>query len=161
MAAPSDRLLSHEPDNSWGITEFTGYQPTRKIHYLSSWRTPVLLEKPCRTEKIDGPVEELGRLSHTSFVRSVTSKVDTVVAEEGVFARGSEKSDFTDGEWGFVLRNTAMVGLYKEANSHYIYPVCMKDERRAMQIVMEAIRLTNDGNPITKESIEGRTPIPG
>ena len=157
-AAPSGSLLPHEPAISWAITEFTGYQSTRKIRYLSSWRTPVLLEKPCRTEKLDGPVEEYGGISPTSSVRSVASKVDTAVAKEGVLARGLGKSDFTDDEWGFVLRNTGMLGLYKESNSRYIYPVCMRGKRRAMQILMDAIRLTNGGNPITKESIEEKNP---
>ena len=41
-----------------------------------------------------------------------------------------------------------MLGLYKEANSHYIYQVCMKEKRRAIQILTDAICLTNDGNPI-------------
>ena len=88
--APSGSLLPHEPDRSWAITEFTGYQSTQKIRYLSSWRTPVLLEKPCRTGKLDVPVEEYGRTSPTSSVRSVASKVNTAVAKEGVFARDWE-----------------------------------------------------------------------
>ena len=40
----------------------------------------------------------------------------------------------------------------------YFYPVCMKVRRRATQILMEAIRLTNGGNPITKEPIEEKNP---
>ena len=156
--APSGILFPPDADNAYSITQFTGHQSRQKVEYLASWCTPVLLEKPCRTEKVQGQVADLRSPSPTSFVRSVASKVDTVIANDGVLARGVGKSRFSEDEWSFVLRNTCMLGLYKEHNSNYIYPVSMKEKRRAIQILMEALRLTNDGNPITKESIKENNP---